>query len=188
MSWSIAVRRPETIGPIVEGLHTAIAHDMLRVEHVLHMRCEVTHPEIVPIFEAFLEDPLVRFMSLMDHAPGDRQSPDIVEYRQRYLKTFQGDEAAVDQHITELLHGSRVYGPDNRRRLAEVARRQAISFASHDDARPEHIEEAAGLGACLLSVYKEQHRMLVCYSLIKFLSLRVKSVPTPGEEFKLIVP
>jgi alpha-D-ribose 1-methylphosphonate 5-triphosphate diphosphatase len=141
--------RAETIGPIVEGLHTAIARDMLRVEHVLHMRCEVTHPEIVPIFEAFLEDPLVRFMSLMDHAPGDRQSPDIVEYRQRYLKTFQGDEAAVDQHITELLHGSRVYGPDNRRRLAEVARRQAISFASHDDARPEHIEEAAGLGACV---------------------------------------
>ncbi len=73
--------RAETIGPIVEGLRTAIAHDMLRVQHLLHMRCEVTHPEIVPIFEAYANDPLVRFMSLMDHAPGDRQSPDIAEYR-----------------------------------------------------------------------------------------------------------
>jgi alpha-D-ribose 1-methylphosphonate 5-triphosphate diphosphatase len=138
--------RAETIGPIVEGLRTAIAHDMLRVQHLLHMRCEVTHPEIVPIFESYAHDPLVRFMSLMDHAPGDRQSPDLAEYRQRYLRTLP-DEAAVDRHIEELLHGSRVYGPDNRRRLAIVARDRTICFASHDDARREHIEEASGLGA-----------------------------------------
>jgi alpha-D-ribose 1-methylphosphonate 5-triphosphate diphosphatase len=130
--------RAETIGPIVAGLRTAIAHDMLRVEHLLHMRCEVTHPEIVPIFEAHAGDPLVRFMSLMDHAPGDRQSPDIVEYRARYLKTFLGDEAAVDRHIAELIHGSKTFGPDNRRRLAAVARERGMGFASHDDARREH--------------------------------------------------
>jgi alpha-D-ribose 1-methylphosphonate 5-triphosphate diphosphatase len=139
--------RAETIGPIVSGLRTAIDHDMLRVEHLLHMRCEVTHPEIVPIFESHASDPLVRFMSLMDHAPGDRQSPDIAEYRGRYLKTVLGDEAAVDQHISELIHGSRTYGPDNRRRLAAVARERGMGFASHDDARPEHIDEARKIGA-----------------------------------------
>jgi alpha-D-ribose 1-methylphosphonate 5-triphosphate diphosphatase len=139
--------RAETIGPIVSGLRTAIDHDMLRIEHLLHMRCEVTHPEIVPIFESHADDPLVRFMSLMDHAPGDRQSPDVAEYRRRYLKTFHGDEAAVDRHISELLHGSKTHGPDNRRRLAAVARERAMGFASHDDARREHIEEACEIGA-----------------------------------------
>ena len=139
--------RAETIDPIVSGLRTAIGHDMLRVEHLLHMRCEVTHPEIVPLFESHAGDPLVCFMSLMDHAPGDRQSPDIAEYRARYLKTFNGDEAAVDRHIAELIHGSRTYGPDNRRRLAAVAREHGMGFASHDDARREHIEEACEIGA-----------------------------------------
>jgi alpha-D-ribose 1-methylphosphonate 5-triphosphate diphosphatase len=138
--------RAETIEPIVQGLRIAVVHDMLRVQHFLHLRCEVTHPDIVPIFEAYAADPLVRFMSLMDHAPGDRQSPDIADYRRRYLRTFHGDEAAVDRHIEELLHGSRVLGPDNRRRLAGIAHERGLRFASHDDARREHIEEARDLG------------------------------------------
>jgi alpha-D-ribose 1-methylphosphonate 5-triphosphate diphosphatase len=138
--------RDETIGPIVAGLRTAIGHDMLRVQHLLHMRCEVTHPDIVPIFEAYAGDPLVRFVSLMDHAPGDRQSPDMGDYRRRYLRTFNGDEAAVDRHIAELVHGSKVLGPDNRRRLARVAAERRLALASHDDARRAHIEEARDLG------------------------------------------
>ena len=68
--------RDETIGPIVEGLHTAVGHDMLRVQHLLHLRCEVTHPTSCRSSRPMPRDPLVRFMSLMDHAPGDRQSPD----------------------------------------------------------------------------------------------------------------
>lgn len=139
--------RAETIGPIVDGLRTAIGNDMLRIDHILHMRCEVTHPEIVSIFESHADDPLVQFMSLMDHAPGDRQSPDIDDYRRRYKRIFGGDEAATERHIEDLLHGSRTYGPDNRRRLAEVARDRGMWFASHDDASREHVEEAAALGA-----------------------------------------
>jgi alpha-D-ribose 1-methylphosphonate 5-triphosphate diphosphatase len=138
--------RDETIGPIVSGLRSAIGHDMLRVQHFLHMRCEVTHPDIVAIFEAHTDDPLVRFMSLMDHAPGDRQSPDLDDYRRCYLRVFHGDEAAVDRHIAELVHGSRTYGPENRRRLATVARERNLGFASHDDACRAHIDEARALG------------------------------------------
>jgi alpha-D-ribose 1-methylphosphonate 5-triphosphate diphosphatase len=138
--------RAETIEPIVQGLRTAISHDMLRVQHLLHMRCEVTHPEIVPTFEAYADDPLVRFMSLMDHAPGDRQSPDMADYRRRYLKVFEGDEAALERHIEELLHGSRVLGPENRRRLAQIASERQLPLASHDDANRSQIEEATTLG------------------------------------------
>jgi alpha-D-ribose 1-methylphosphonate 5-triphosphate diphosphatase len=141
--------RPETAEPIIAGLRTALAHGMLRVQHLLHMRCEVTHPEIVPTFEAYADDPLVRFMSLMDHAPGDRQSPDMVDYRRRYLRVFDGDEAAVDRHIAELLHGSKVFGPDNRRRLAGIAAERGLALASHDDASRAHIEEATALGVTI---------------------------------------
>ena len=138
--------RAETVQPIVDGLRIAIGHDMLRVQHLLHMRCEVTHPDIVPIFEARAEDPLVRFMSLMDHAPGDRQSPDMADYRRRYLRVFEGDEAALERHIADLLHGSKVLGPDNRRRLAAIAHGRQLACASHDDASRAHIDEAIELG------------------------------------------
>lgn len=141
--------RAEWVEPMLAGLRHAREHEMLRADHLLHLRAEVTHPEVVAIFEGFLGDPLVRFMSLMDHAPGDRQSPDITDYRRRYLKTFGGDEAAVDEHIRSLVHASRTFGSENRRRLAEAARRSGIPFASHDDARREHVDEAALLGAVL---------------------------------------
>ena len=141
--------RDELLEPMVAGLGTAVAAGMLRAEHLLHLRCEVTHPEIVALFESFADEPLVRLVSLMDHAPGDRQSPDVGAYRRRYLRTFGGDEAAVDAHIEELIASSRTHGPRNRRDIAAVARSRGLPLASHDDAREEHIEEAAGLGAAL---------------------------------------
>ena len=91
-------------------------------------------------------------MSLMDHAPGDRQSPDIEAYKTRYRSAVGMDEARVDEHVRALMEGSRHYGPGNRRKLAAMARECGIPFASHDDARSEHIEEACELG-CVLSEF-----------------------------------
>jgi alpha-D-ribose 1-methylphosphonate 5-triphosphate diphosphatase len=141
--------RAELVAPMLDGLREARDHDMLRADHLLHLRAEVTHPDIVSIFEEFLDDPLLRLLSLMDHAPGDRQSPDVADYRRRYVKTFDGDDAALEEHIHALIHGSRTFGEANRRQLAGIARRRGIPFASHDDARSQHVEEAAALGAAL---------------------------------------
>lgn len=141
--------RAEMIEPMIDGLRTARDHGLLKADHLLHMRCEVTHPDIVDIFEAHTDDPLLRFMSLMDHAPGDRQSPDVDRYRKFFLPAFGNDAAAIDRHIAELMHGSQTYGPPNRRGLCEIATARDIPIASHDDASEAHIEEAAELGAVI---------------------------------------
>jgi len=141
--------RAEMIGPMIEGLEYADAHAMLRVAHKLHLRCEITHPDIVAIFEQHSASPLTAMMSVMDHAPGDRQSPDIEAYRQRYQKNPNLSAEEVEAHISGLIEGSLVYGPPNRRALAELARAKGIPLATHDDARAEHVDEAVALGACL---------------------------------------
>lgn len=141
--------RADYVRPMLEGLEEAIDHDMLKAEHLLHLRAEITHARIVEIFEHHADRRLVRFMSLMDHAPGDRQSPDLEDYRRRYLRIFDGDEVELDRHIERLLHGSRVLGPGHRRDLAAAAAQRGIPFASHDDASEAHILEAAALGAVL---------------------------------------
>jgi alpha-D-ribose 1-methylphosphonate 5-triphosphate diphosphatase len=144
--------RDSWLRPMLDGLDIARRKSMLRIDHRLHLRCEVTHPEIASQFESFLDQPVLGFMSLMDHAPGDRQSPDIEAYKRRYRQSFGMDEATVEAHVAGLIEGSRKYGPANRRRLSELARERRIPFASHDDASLEHIEEAAGLG-CVLSEF-----------------------------------
>ncbi len=141
--------RAEMIDPMIEGLEYAHDHAMLRVNHLLHLRCEITHADIVDLFEHHSRSPLTAMISVMDHAPGDRQSPDIEAYRQRYQKNPNLTTEQVEAHIQGLIEGSERYGPPNRRRLAELARARKIPLATHDDARSEHIEEAVALDACL---------------------------------------
>lgn len=144
--------RTEMVQPMIDGLTEAAEHGLLRADHFLHLRCEVTHPDITPTVEQHVDHPLVRFMSLMDHAPGDRQSPDIDRYRRFYLPAFDHDEAALERHIDDLRTKSRTIGPGNRQALAALGRDHAIPLASHDDSRIEHVEEAAALG-CVVTEF-----------------------------------
>lgn len=138
--------RAEMIEPMLGGLDEARGHGMLRVDHRVHLRCEVTHPGVVEMFEAHGRAHPVGMLSLMDHAPGDRQSPDIDAYRRRYQRILERPER-VEAHIERLLEGSRTFAPPNRRALAGLARRHRLPLATHDDASRAHVEEAVALGA-----------------------------------------
>ncbi|MEZ5931211.1 MAG: alpha-D-ribose 1-methylphosphonate 5-triphosphate diphosphatase [Alphaproteobacteria bacterium] len=141
--------RTEMVQPMIDGMTEAHEHGLLRADHFLHLRCEVTHPAITSTVEQVVDHPLVRFMSLMDHAPGDRQSPDVERYRSFYLPAFNHDELALDRHIEDLVTKSRTIGPENRRALAALGQVRAVPLASHDDSRIEHVEEAAELGCTM---------------------------------------
>jgi alpha-D-ribose 1-methylphosphonate 5-triphosphate diphosphatase len=141
--------RDAWLRPMLDGVDRARAAGMLKADHRLHLRCEVTHPDIVPFFERFLAEPALGFMSLMDHAPGDRQSPDVAAYKRRLRGAFGMDEAAAEAQAAGLIEASRTHGPRNRRRVAAIARARGLPLASHDDAREEHIVEAVELGAVL---------------------------------------
>lgn len=144
--------RDEWLRPMLDGLAAARSGGMLRADHRLHLRCEVTHERIVDHLERYLGDPGLGLISLMDHAPGDRQSPDIEAYKQRYRSTFAMDEAAVEAHCAALIDGSQRFAPANRQKLAAIGRAHGIAVASHDDARIEHVDEAATLG-CVVSEF-----------------------------------
>lgn len=144
--------RDHWLRPMLNGLRAAREAGMLKAEHRLHLRCEITHPEIGRLFEAFRAEPGLGLISLMDHAPGDRQSPDIEAYKQRYRDIFRHDDEAVERHVTALVEGSKTYGPGNRRLLSAEAKAQGLPLASHDDACDAHIVEAAELG-CVLSEF-----------------------------------
>ena len=57
----------------IEALHACRAEGLLRVEHLLHLRCEVSAPDIVDVFESYADDCLLELVSIMDHTPGQRQ-------------------------------------------------------------------------------------------------------------------
>lgn len=137
------IERKTALGPILGGLEEAASAGVLRAEHYLHARCEVTDPDTIGILEPYLTDPRLRFITLMDHAPGHRQSPDILEYRRRHLASQRLTEAQMDDHIDSLLQRSKELAPQIRADLVRLGHQHGIPLGSHDDETVEHVELAA---------------------------------------------
>jgi alpha-D-ribose 1-methylphosphonate 5-triphosphate diphosphatase len=135
-----------TLDPMIQGITRAQQAGMLRADHRLHLRCEVVEEDVVDRFSRYLDNPLLTFMSLMDHSPGQRQFPSIEMYRKFHVELLSFDEARIDEIIAERVVAARTHGPRNRETLAEIGRARALPIASHDDETVAHVEEAAELG------------------------------------------
>src|SRR3546814_5045283 len=75
--------RREIFRPMIDAVREASTKGMLRADHIVHLRCEVTDEEVVELFDAVADHAAVGMMSLMDHAPGHRQYPDVKRFRER---------------------------------------------------------------------------------------------------------
>jgi len=121
----------------------------LRAEHFIHLRCEVSAPDVLEGFAAFENDTRVRIASLMDHTPGQRQFTSLDAFRVYY----QGKSGMSDGELEALIVKRQAQADKasglNRRAIAEIARARGIVLASHDDATEEHVAEAAQHGVTL---------------------------------------
>jgi alpha-D-ribose 1-methylphosphonate 5-triphosphate diphosphatase len=122
---------------------------LLKADHFIHIRCELTSPSLIAEYDRIGSDPRVRLISVMDHTPGQRQFQKIEKYVQYYRerKGFTDDEMA--RFIDEAQRIQREHGEPNRAALAERAARARFVVASHDDATEAHVAESRAIGATL---------------------------------------
>lgn len=134
---------------MADALAQAERDDRLRAEHLIHLRCEVSTENVLEHFEEFEDDPKVRLVSLMDHAPGQRQFQSMDQYT-LYYKTKRGlsDEAFAEFCERQQALSAR-YAKPHRDAIAARCAARAITIASHDDATLEHVEESLGYGTRL---------------------------------------
>jgi alpha-D-ribose 1-methylphosphonate 5-triphosphate diphosphatase len=137
----------EEVDGSAETLACAIAQardaGLLRVDHFLHLRCEVPMPTVVEEATQLMGRSDVRLASLMDHTPGQRQFRDEEKLRDYY----RGKKGGLsDIQLDELFRKRREYqaahAGENYRRLVELARSHNTPLASHDDTTLEHVEDA----------------------------------------------
>ena len=136
----------QEMSALAEIIARAAAQDSLRAEHFIHLRCEVSVDDVVDHFDTLSANPRIRLVSLMDHAPGQRQFVDPDAYRIYYQgkKKLSDTEFALysQRRIAESARNS----DKNRRLIAERCQALAIAIASHDDATSAHVEESIELG------------------------------------------
>ncbi len=124
------------------------APDLLRAEHLLHLRCELPAPGLIGQLEAHAEHPALRMVSLMDHTPGFGQYADLEVFR-RLRRPQCADEAELEAQIA-FLHAKRdqMRGPNRAALLQRVAGR-AVAIASHDDRTEAEVADNAAVGVTI---------------------------------------
>jgi alpha-D-ribose 1-methylphosphonate 5-triphosphate diphosphatase len=142
-------QRPRDPRPLVEAVQAARAANALRCEHYLHLRCEVSTESVVRDFEPFVEDPAMRLVSLMDHAPGQRQFVSLDKYREYNQGRYGLSDRQMDTLVEQRLADHARYGEKHRAAIVSLCQKHGLRLASHDDATAAHVEEAALIGTVI---------------------------------------
>lgn len=131
----------------IEAIELASADGVLRAEHFLHLRCEVSHDRTLDIFQELIEaHPALRLVSVMDHTPGQRQFVKYEKYREYYQGKYHLSDAEMEAFIKRQQANGAKYSDAFRKAIVAICQEKGIALASHDDATVEHVEESAGFG------------------------------------------
>ena len=131
---------------MTETIADTRALGLFRAEHFLHMRCELSYVGVMDLFGPFAGHDLVKLVSFMDHAPGQRQFADISKYREYYQGKYNYSDDEMEAFIDRHTENSQRYSDEHRRRIVDMCRERNLAMASHDDATEKHVEEAVGYG------------------------------------------
>jgi alpha-D-ribose 1-methylphosphonate 5-triphosphate diphosphatase len=139
----------DTLAAIAAAIAEAQARGLTRAEHWFHIRCEVSCPGVLDHFAPYRDHPLLKIMSVMDHAPGQRQFTDLEMYRRYYGKKYNLANDALDVIWQRQIENSERHSAENRRTIVDFSRARGLALASHDDATEDHIAEAVRDGVVI---------------------------------------
>jgi alpha-D-ribose 1-methylphosphonate 5-triphosphate diphosphatase len=142
-------QRPRDPRPLAEAIRTTQERGLLRAEHFLHVRCEVSTAQVLEDFEPFADDSLVRLVSLMDHTPGQRQFVSLDKYREYYQGKYGLSDAQMAALITARVSDQDAYAARHRTEITRRCHARGLTLVSHDDATVAHVEEAAKIGTAI---------------------------------------
>lgn len=141
--------RREILLPLIEALEAGQAAGMFRADHLLHLRCEISDPDTPALTEAAMEHGTCRLVSVMDHTPGDRQSPDIERWLNHMIHEMEISLEEGRERMAELFERSARIGADVRAGVVQMAHAHGLALMSHDDRTTEHVDMAKAEGVAI---------------------------------------
>jgi alpha-D-ribose 1-methylphosphonate 5-triphosphate diphosphatase len=143
------LNRREALDPMIAGLDQAASGGALRVEHLWHLRCEVTNADLMDLLLPHAENPRLKLLSVMDHSPGQRQMANMDGFRKRLAAQGKSETELAELAGTWSVERDHAIAPENRRRVVALARTHSIPLAAHDDETVEHVQEAFDDGCAI---------------------------------------
>lgn len=134
--------RTENLTAMADGIEAAAAAGILRAEHFLHLRCEVCYPTLPDLLAELIDRPIVRFASIMDHTPGQRQFVSMEAYAGYYQVKYNLSDTEFAAFVEQRCNEQKLYAEKHRRFTVDACHSRVIPLASHDDATADHVVEA----------------------------------------------
>ena len=140
--------RRDIFADVMKALADGRRENVFRIDHRIHMRCELTSSGLLADIEPYQDDELVQLVSLMDHTPGQRQWRDLA-----HLKTYAvGNgkteaEFEADVAVRQSEGAANVSG--NWSAVVEMFGKRGIPIATHDDTTLDHVEAGIASGAVI---------------------------------------
>jgi alpha-D-ribose 1-methylphosphonate 5-triphosphate diphosphatase len=128
---------------MIAAIEEAQKGGMLRAEHLLHLRCEISFRDLMDLIEPMSGLSWLKLVSIMDHTPGQRQFVNPEKYRQYYQGKFGLTDDEMDRFMNEQIANAQAWGAQNRRKVVALCHAKGLPLASHDDATADHVAEAA---------------------------------------------
>lgn len=134
---------------VLQLLELLTEHQVLRAEHLIHVRCELPAPNAQALFEPFINNQRVRLISLMDHTPGQRQWSNIEHARTYYTGKKGWTDARFEQEIAIAPQRQAQWADTNREFFRRYAIESGLALATHDDTTEEQVNQAHAEGASI---------------------------------------
>lgn len=141
--------RKDALNPMIAAMDAARADGALRADHLLHLRCEVTDPQLLNNLEPFVDHPRLKLLSVMDHTPGQRQTANMDRLHERMLAHGRSEAELQELLANREMRRDPGAADTNRRSVVSFAREYGLPLAAHDDASDEQVAEAHADGCAI---------------------------------------
>lgn len=142
--------RGAALPEMLAGLQEAGELGLLRADHRVHLRCEVSGPGIEAQLTPHLDHPLLQLLSVMDHTPGQGQYRDMAGFAERLWKAEGGDLQTIQDCLAEQAGAHDLEGAQARREaIAALAAQCGVPLASHDDDSPKGLAFGKKIGCSI---------------------------------------
>jgi alpha-D-ribose 1-methylphosphonate 5-triphosphate diphosphatase len=125
--------RSQTQHTSIAALHQCRDEGLMRVDHLLHLRCELSAPDMLEVFHEYADDTLLTLVSMMDHTPGQRQWRDLKTYRRYTERNGSYSDADFEAMIAQRKADQQAYSLPHRVEIVRECQTRALPLASHDD-------------------------------------------------------
>ncbi len=129
--------------------------DQLMVDFRVHARFEINNPGTSSVLQELLQDQAVGLVSLMDHTPGQGQYADVSRYIDFMVQWLDIPRQMLEGDVKNRMAARIQAGAEQPRdwhlaaEVCRLAREYGITIASHDDDKPDKINQMRAMGVTI---------------------------------------